>query len=69
MVRDGRVFALEKAAGMKAKSAGVLNTLGDATCTPVHTHANPCARMHTLRVLPATPLGWDSAKGTTQQQE
>lgn len=41
VVRDGRVFALEKAAGIKAKSAGALDTPGDATCILMHTHAYP----------------------------
>lgn len=57
VVRDGRAFALEKAAGMKAKLAGVLNTRGDATCTPLHNHVHPCTATQPLRVLQATPLG------------
>jgi len=56
---DGRFFALEKAPGTKAKRSGVLNALGDAACTPAQT----------LGVPPATPLRWESAKGTSQQPE
>lgn len=63
VVRDRRVFALEKAAGMKAKLAGTLNTRGDATCTPLHNHVHPCTATQPLRVLPASPLGGIWPKG------